>query len=42
MKQGPVRGPLSAKPQRFTDMRERGWAIRAAAREVDLIPVVGE
>ena len=34
VKKGPGRRPLSAKRQRFMELRERGWSIRAAAREV--------
>ena len=34
MKKGPGRRPLSAKRQRFVELRERGWSINAAAREV--------
>ncbi|ORJ52609.1 hypothetical protein B5M45_30960 [Mycobacterium simiae] len=28
------KGPLSAKRQRFMELRARGWSVRAAAREV--------
>jgi transposase, IS30 family len=34
VKKGPGRRPLSAKRQRFVELRERGWSINAAAREV--------
>lgn len=34
VKKGPGRRPLSAKRQRFVELRERGWSIAAAAREV--------
>jgi transposase, IS30 family len=34
VKKGPGRRPLSAKRQRFLQLREQGWSIRAAAREV--------
>lgn len=34
VKKGPGRRPLSAKRQRFMKLRERGWSIHAAAREV--------
>ncbi|WP_216638950.1 IS30 family transposase [Mycobacterium asiaticum] len=34
MKKGPGRRPLSAKRQRFMELRARGWSVRAAAREV--------
>ena len=34
VKKGPGRRPQSAKRQRFMQLRERGWSIRAAAREV--------
>ena len=33
MKKGPGRRPLSAKRQRFLQLRQQGWSIRAAARE---------
>jgi IS30 family transposase len=33
VKKGPGRRPLSAKRQRFVELRERGWSIAAAARE---------
>ncbi|ORV24643.1 hypothetical protein AWB98_20575 [Mycolicibacterium conceptionense] len=32
MKKGPGRRPLSAKRQRFMELRARGWSVRAAAR----------
>ena len=34
VKKGPGRRPLSAKRQRFVELRERGWSTAAAAREV--------
>jgi len=34
VKKGAGRRPLSAKRQWFMELRERGWSIRAAAREV--------
>lgn len=34
VKKGPGRRPLSAKRQRFMELRARGWSVRAAAREV--------
>ena len=34
VKKGPGRRPQSAKRQRFMELRDRGWSIRAAAREV--------
>nr|WP_228480880.1 IS30 family transposase [Microbacterium luteum] len=34
MKKGPGRRPQSAKRQRFMQLREQGWSIAAAAREV--------
>lgn len=34
VKKGPGRRPQSAERQRFMELRERGWSIRAAAREV--------
>jgi len=34
VKKGPGRRPQSAKRQKFMELRERGWSIRAAAREV--------
>jgi IS30 family transposase len=34
VKKGPGRRPQSAKRQRFMELRERGWGIDAAAREV--------
>jgi transposase, IS30 family len=33
VKKGPGRRPLSAKRQRFLQLRQQGWSIRAAARE---------
>jgi IS30 family transposase len=34
VKKGPGPRPQSAKRQRFMELRERGWSIRATAREV--------
>jgi transposase, IS30 family len=34
VKKGPGRRPLSAKRQRFMELRGRGWSVLAAAREV--------
>ena len=34
VKKGPGRRPQSAKRRKFMELRERGWSIRAAAREV--------
>src|SRR3954466_8856023 len=34
VRKGPGRRPQSAKRQRFMELRERGWSILAAAREV--------
>ena len=34
VKKGTGRRPLSAKGEKFMELRERGWSIRAAAREV--------
>lgn len=34
VKKGPGRRPQSANRQRFMELRERGWSICAAAREV--------
>ncbi len=34
VKKGRGRRPLSAKREKFMGLRERGWSIRAAAREV--------
>jgi len=34
VKKGPGRRPLSAKRQRFLELRARGWSVRAAVREV--------
>jgi transposase, IS30 family len=36
VKKGPGRRPLSAKRQRFMELRARGWSIRGAAREVGI------
>ena len=34
VKRGPGRRPFSAKRQKFMELRERGWSVVAAAREV--------
>lgn len=34
VKKGPGRRPQSAKRQRFMELRQRGWGVDAAAREV--------
>ena len=36
VKKGPGRRPLSAKRQQFMSLRERGWSIRGAAREIGI------
>jgi IS30 family transposase len=36
VKKGPGRRPLSAKRQRFMELRAQGWSIRGAAREVGI------
>lgn len=41
VKKGPGRRPQSAKRQRFMELRERGWSIRAAAREVGVARTTG-
>ncbi|WP_241996617.1 IS30 family transposase [Kribbella antiqua] len=41
MKKGPGRRPLSAKRQRFMELRGRGWSILAAAREVGVSRTTG-
>ena len=41
MKKGPGRGPQSAKRQRFVELRERGWSVVAAAREVGVSRTTG-
>jgi IS30 family transposase len=41
VKKGPGRRPQSAKRQRFVGLRERGWSILAAAREVGLSRTTG-
>src|SRR5262245_2439068 len=38
---GPGRRPQSAKRQRFVELRERGWSILAAAREVGVSRTAG-
>ena len=40
-KKGPGRRPQSAKRQRFMELRERGWSILAAAREVGVSRTTG-
>jgi transposase, IS30 family len=41
VKKGPGRRPLSAKRARFMELRERGWSILAAAREVGVSRTTG-
>ena len=41
MRKGPGRRPQSAKRQRFMELRERGWSILAAAREVGVSRTTG-
>jgi transposase, IS30 family len=41
VKKGPGRRPQSAKRQRFVELRERGWSIVAAAREVGVSRTTG-
>ena len=41
VKKGPGRRPQSAKRQRFTELRARGWSILAAAREVGVSRTTG-
>lgn len=41
VKKGPGRRPQSAKRQRFMELRERGWSIRAAAKEVGVARTTG-
>jgi transposase, IS30 family len=41
VKKGPGRRPQSAKRQRFMQLRERGWGIGAAAREVGVSRTTG-
>lgn len=41
VKKGPGRRPLSAKRQRFMELRERGWSVRAAAREAGVSRTTG-
>ena len=36
VKKGPGHRPLSAKPQKVMELRERGWSIRATANEVGI------
>jgi transposase, IS30 family len=42
VKKGPGRRPQSAKRQRFVELRERGWSILAAAREVGVSRTTGK
>jgi transposase, IS30 family len=42
VKKGPGRRPQSAKRQRFTELRARGWSIMAAAREVGVSRSTGK
>lgn len=39
---GPGRSPLSAKRERFVELRGRGWSIVAAAREVGVLRSTGK
>jgi transposase, IS30 family len=41
VRKGPGRRPQSAKRQRFTELRERGWSILAAAREAGVSRTTG-
>ena len=41
VKKGSGRRPQSAKRQRFMELRERGWSIRGAAREVGVARTTG-
>lgn len=41
VKKGPGRRPQSAKRERFVELRERGWSIFAAAREVGVSRTAG-
>ncbi len=41
VRKGPGRRPQSAKRQRFMELRERGWSILAAAREVGVSRTTG-
>jgi transposase, IS30 family len=41
VKKGPGRRPQSVKRQRFVQLRERGWSILAAAREVGVSRTTG-
>ena len=41
VKKGPGRRPQSAKRQRFVELRERGWSILAAARQVGVSRTTG-
>jgi IS30 family transposase len=42
VKEGSGRRPQSAKRQRFTELRARGWSIMAAAREVGVLRSTGK
>jgi IS30 family transposase len=41
VRKGPGRRPQSAKRQRFMELRERGWSILAAAREIGVSRTTG-
>ena len=41
VRKGPGRRPQSAKRQRFVELRERGWSILAAAREIGVSRTTG-
>lgn len=41
VKKGPGRRPQSAKRQRFMELRERGWSVLAASREVGVSRTAG-
>jgi lambda repressor-like predicted transcriptional regulator len=41
VKKGPGRRPQSAKRRWFVELRERGWSVRAAAREVGVSRTTG-
>jgi transposase, IS30 family len=41
VQKGPGRRPQSAKRQRFMELRERGWSILAASREVGVSRTAG-
>ena len=42
VKKGPGRRPLSDHRRRFMELRERGWGVRAAAREVGVSSAAGQ